>query len=722
MQDAMLSPQWYRIAGLHPRLRPHVSVRMQTTRGQAWYVLYNHATGRHHRVNAQAYQLVGRLDGRLTVDQVWQMLLNLQGDRAPSQHDVIRILGQMTDAGLIQAEVTPDVRQHIHAHEQAQQRQARAQLNPMSFRMGLFDPSALLERIRPLGRLMWSRWAQLLWLVVVLGALGAVLAQWQAVQAYGRIHFMSPGYLALAWLIYPVMKGLHELGHALTLRRYNCEVPEVGVNFFLFVPLPYVDASASNRLASRWQRGRISVAGIAVEMFLAGLGAWLWLTVEEGWVRQVAFVVMSIGGLSSLLINGNPLMKLDGYYVMIDALDLPNLAPRSAQQWQQRWRRLLIRAMGLQAPPEAQAVAASDLLERMALQVYAPLAWAYRGVVSALIVGWAADQAAALGLLVAGWAVWSLLVKPSQSLLASIRTLPSYAATQGRVRAMLVSGTVVLLALVVFLPLPSTRVVEGVVWLPEEAQVRAQVDGRIDSLKVRPDQAVRQGAPLLHMVSEALETERAALLLQIDRGENEFNAAFLSDPLKMGNAREALERDRAALARIEDDLARLVVRASRDGTFAVARAEDLEGRDVRQGDLLAYVFRPTDAVVRAVVPQADVEEVRRRLRRIDVMLDEQPGRVFPARMYREVPMASDALPAPAMADRKGGRVPTDPKDPEGQRPMLPGHVVDIELIQPLPRAGGLARVRLELKAESLANSVLRHVRQLMLRHFASVQT
>ena len=129
MQDAMLSPQWYRIAGLHPRLRPHVSVRMQTTRGQAWYVLYNHATGRHHRVNAQAYQLVGRLDGRLSVDQVWQALLNLQGDRAPTQHDVIRILGQMTDAGLIQAEVTPDVRQHVQAHEQAQQRQARARLN-----------------------------------------------------------------------------------------------------------------------------------------------------------------------------------------------------------------------------------------------------------------------------------------------------------------------------------------------------------------------------------------------------------------------------------------------------------------------------------------------------------------------------------------------------------------------------------------------------------------
>ena len=101
MQDTLLSPHWYRISGLHPRLRPHVSVRMQTTRGQPWYVLFNQATGRHHRVNAQAYQMVGRLDGLRSVDEVWQILLEQCGDEAPSQHDVIRILGQMTDAGLI---------------------------------------------------------------------------------------------------------------------------------------------------------------------------------------------------------------------------------------------------------------------------------------------------------------------------------------------------------------------------------------------------------------------------------------------------------------------------------------------------------------------------------------------------------------------------------------------------------------------------------------------
>jgi putative peptide zinc metalloprotease protein len=207
----LLSPYWYRISDLHPRLRPHVSVRMQTTRGQAWYVLYNQATGRHHRVNAHAYQLVGRLDGRHTVDEVWQVLLEQQGDEAPSQQDVIRILGQMTDAGLIQAEVTPDVRQMVEQGDLRQRQERRARLNPLSFKMGLFNPSMWLEHLMPLSRAMWSTPVQLLWLLLVLGAGWAMLTQVREVGAYAHLYFMSPGYLAAAWLIYPMMKGLHEL-------------------------------------------------------------------------------------------------------------------------------------------------------------------------------------------------------------------------------------------------------------------------------------------------------------------------------------------------------------------------------------------------------------------------------------------------------------------------------------------------------------------------------
>ena len=721
MQDTLLSPYWYRISALHPRLKPHVSVRMQTTRGQAWYVLFNQATGRYHRVNAQAYELVGRLDGRHSVEEVWAVLLEQLGDEAPSQHDVIRILGQMTDAGLIQAEVAPDVRQLVRDGHERHRKEKRARLNPLSFRLGLFNPSALLERLVPLGRLFWNGWATAFWFLLVIGSTWAVLVNLPEVLAYGRHYFMSPAYLAAAWVIYPLMKALHETGHALALRRYGCEVPEVGVNFFMFVPMPYVDASSSNRLVNRWQRARISVAGIGVELALAALAAIVWLNVEDGWIRQASFVVMSLGGLSTLLFNGNPLMKLDGYYVMCDALDLPNLAGRSGRMMGQVWRSLFMGVLG--APRDAfdNSVTAADAFERWALYLYAPASWAYRVGVSALIVSWAADKVTWLGVGVAAWSVWTLFAQPIWLWTQALASQPAVTAMRGRL-VMAVGATVVMGAAgAMLVPLPSSLVAEGTVWLPDDALVRAAADGEIETVWVHSESAVEQGARLITLKSPTLSAQREVLLAQIERSEAEFNTAFGAEPLKMRNAQDALTRDRAALAQVDRDLAANVLKAGDTGKFVLSRQEDLEGLQVNRGQVLAYVLNDRPAVIRAVVPQRDIDSVRHRLRDVEVMLDESPGNAMPAHLLREVPAAADRLPQAAMGDRKGGRVPTDPADEDGLRPMEPTYVIDVQLNHGLARAGGLARVRLDLAPQSLLDTVLQRLRQLLLRHFSDIR-
>lgn len=720
MQDTLLSPHWYRISGLHPRLRPHVSVRMQTTRGQPWYVLFNQATGRHHRVNAQAYQMVGRLDGQRSVDEVWQILLEQCGDEAPSQHDVIRILGQMTDAGLIQAEVTPDVRRMVQADDERQRKKRRARLNPLAFRMPLFNPSMLIERLSPLSRYMWSPWTQVAWLVLVLGAAWAVLVDTQAVGAYAHTYFMSPGYLAAAWLIYPIMKALHELGHALTLRRHGCEVPEVGINFFMFVPLPFVDATSSNRLTNRWHRARIAVAGVGVELALAAVAALLWVSIEDGWLRQACFVVMSLGSLSTVLFNGNPLMKLDGYYVLCDSLDLPNLSDRSSRLHLHAWQRLVHRLFGVEAPNEDGGVVAGDRIERIALWLYAPTAWFYRVGVSVLIVTWAADKASLLGMVVALWSFWGLVVQPLSRLINNITSSSGVTAARGRVWLMAGAMAALATGLIGWVPVPASAVMEGVVWLPDEAQVRAPVDGQVDTLWVSGEQTVQKGQPLITLAAPVIQTQLAVLQSQIERSESELNVAFGADAMKAQNAQEALTRDRAALARLQADLDSQVLRAAKSGRFVLSRGADLEGREVNRGDVLAFVLSPEPSVVRVVVPQSDVEDVRRRLQGVSIMLDEQPGRALQGRFLREVPAPSDRLPSAALSDRMGGRVLSDPLDPEGLKTLVPVYVMDVAMAESWPRAGGLAKVRLTLTPQTLAATLAQRWRQLFLKHFSGV--
>lgn len=721
MQDTLLSPHWYRLSGLHPRLCAHVNVRMQRTRGQAWYVLFNQMTGRFHRINAQAFEVVGRLDGRASVDDIWQRLLERDGDKAPTQDDVIRIMGQLTEAGLVQAEVSPDVRQMASTQESRRGREQRSRLNPLSFRLELFNPASLLEWLYP--RLSWlmSRWV--VWGVLALLSVSLVqsVLQFKEIMAYAEWHFLTPRFLAISWLLYPVMKALHELGHALALRRFACEVPMVGVNFFLFVPMPYVDASAASRLGKAWQRAVISAAGILVELTLAAMGLSLWLVVEDGWVREFAFVLMTLGGLSTLLFNGNPLMKLDGYFVLSDALNVPNLAQRSARiierslthvwAWLLRWH-----LPGARAPR-----ALMEPVERWALRLYAPLSWLYRWSVCALMVGWAADKAAWLGLGLMVWMGWTLVGRPVWHFWQQCTRQPGFEAVSGRARwvfALLLTAGVGGLA---WVPVPDTAVVHGVVWLPEQAQVRAASDGEVRAVIVPHGSRVRAGQPLIVLQDPILQSKRDVVLAQLEGGRAELIAALANDLLKARNAQEALKRDEWLLAQIEKDLAQQVLRAQVDGVFVMARQEDLVDRPVNRGQLLAQVLPDGPSTVRAVVSQSDVDAVRHRLTGASVMLHELPGRVLPAQRGSETPAAVDRLPDAALGAKANGPIATAPDDADGLKPAEPMFVLDVRLQEHLPRAGGLARVRLDLSPEPLLSTWSRRVRQLLLKHFSDVK-
>ena len=532
---------------------------------------------------------------------------------------------------------------------------------------------------------------------------------------------MTPGFLATAWITYPVMKGLHELGHALALRRFACEVPEVGVNFFLFVPLPYVDASASNRLVNRWQRAQISAAGIAVELALASFGLAVWMLVEEGWIRQLAFVVMTVGGLSTLMFNGNPLMKFDGYFVACDVLDLPNLAQRSGRTFSQFLRKVAMKVLYMEAGGDSNSIHGADRVERWALWLYSPLSWLYRIGVTFVMVSWTSDKSAWLGGGILVWSIWFLALAPLKGWVDQLMEAPGFDRVRGR--AIYGAGAVVLClaAMVALVPLPSSMVVEGLVWLPEDAQVRAASDGQVATVWVRSGQRVVAGQALVSVIDPELETRKAVLQAQIDSIENELNGTLTSEPLRMKNAQDALVRDRAALAQVEVDLSRQTVRARSSGEFVLSRQEDLDQRQVNRGEVLAYVLGDERTLVRAVVPQHSVDAVRHRVRSMSVMLEEWPGKVWSAGMVGGVPGAADRLPAKSLGDKAGGRVVTDATDPDGLRPAEPQFVIDVALNERLSRTGGLARVRIDLSAQPLLTSWTQSARQLLLKHFSDLK-
>ena len=140
---------------------------------------------------------------------------------------------------------------------------------------------------------------------------------------------LEPASLVALWFSYPLVKLLHEFGHAFAVKRWGGEVHEIGILFLVFMPIPYVDASAASVFPGKHRRMVVGAAGIAVELFLAAIATFVWVSVEPGWTRHVAYAVMLVGGVSTLLFNGNPLLRFDGYYVFADAVEIPNLASKA---------------------------------------------------------------------------------------------------------------------------------------------------------------------------------------------------------------------------------------------------------------------------------------------------------------------------------------------------------------------------------------------------------
>ncbi|MCU7810769.1 MAG: peptidase M50, partial [Candidatus Thiodiazotropha sp. (ex Notomyrtea botanica)] len=318
---------WQQIAQARPALNPQIVIRRQRYADEIWYLLQDPISERHFRLSPEAYHLIDRFNGTRSLEEIWQSAQNRWQD-PPSQSDFIRLLMQLQGVGTIQEGAASEPLKLLERRKKP--RQWLMQLrNPLSLRLPLWDPDKLLDRLLPLVQPLICRTGLVIWLLLVLGSLLQAGVHWQEISLNITSQLLSAQNLVLMGLAYLLMKALHELAHGIAVKHWGGEVHQVGVLFLALIPMPYVDASAASGFAERRARVAVGAAGILVELALACLALWLWLATEQGLVSALAYNMMLIGGVSTLLVNGNPLLKFDGYYVFSDLLDIPNLSTRS---------------------------------------------------------------------------------------------------------------------------------------------------------------------------------------------------------------------------------------------------------------------------------------------------------------------------------------------------------------------------------------------------------
>ncbi|MEF7616675.1 PqqD family peptide modification chaperone [Aquincola sp. MAHUQ-54] len=713
--QALSSTHWWRVAPLKPRLRGHVQIHRHVYRGRTWYVVEDRVAAKFYRFNFASYRVIDLFDGRRSLQEVWDRLAAEIGEDTPTQEEVVQLLGQLHTADLLQFDVTPDAAELLERRGKERRKRFIGRfLNPMSIRFPLFDPDRFLAWLARVMQPLLGWPGALLWIAAVLPALLLVPSHWpDLTQNFGE-QLLAADNLLLMALVFPLLKACHELGHGLALKRRGSEVHEMGVMLLVFFPVPYVDASGASAYADKRDRMLVGAAGMLAEIFLAALAFYAWLLLEPGLARSLAYNVVVIGSVTTVLFNANPLLRYDGYYVLMDAIEVPNLGQRANRFW---LRMIEERVFGV--PPSPKAEAADLPAERRWFWFYAPAALVYRLSVSLGIALFIATEYFFFGVAMALWTVGSSIVWPLGKGLAALWREPRFRARATRVRAVL-AGTVAVAGIALFVvPMPHHTHAEGVVWAPEDAILRAGGSGFVTRLRAEPGDRIEPGQVLLESVDPELRARLAEQEAKREEAQSRVDAAWGVAPARAGQLQDALHREHAALQRLQDDAALLTLRARAGGELMAGTWHDLPQRYVKKGEVLGYVVGEYVPVVRVVVQQDGVDPVRLATRAVEVKLPQAVGQTLQGRLLREVPKAGTELPSAALGQRGGGEIALDPSDEKGLKALKSVFEFEVELPPgtPVRFLGSRAWVRFAHPAEPIGQRWLRGLRRLFLSHF-----
>ncbi len=683
------------LGALRPAFSPHAQVTTQRFRGQVWFVAQDPVSLQYFRFGPTEHRVVKLLDGQHTLREIHLELQGSMGAEAPTFQDVVAFVQMLRSANLLQASESAKL-DALYKQVKKKRSQRRKQLlsNFLFPQIPLYDPERLLAATVDRVRWLFSRWFFAVWLAVVLVGFGLFLYHVRDL-AKPAEQVLAPENLLLLWATFAVLKVIHEFAHAYMAKHFGSEVHRMGIMFLIFTPCAYVDVTGTWGVESKLRRGLVAAAGMMAEVFIASWALVVWLVTAPGTVHTIAYNVIFIASVSSVLFNGNPLLRYDAYYILADWAELPNL-------WTNCRRYLLYLGnhylLGLEQEPPTH-----DAREKVWLVAYGIGSFIYRTLIVIGIILFIASALFGLGLLLGAGAVVVWLIIPLGKLVHYL--LFAKATRRHRVRCVGVFAAVVA---AIGLPLAKLRLPQYV-YAPcalaeqERAVVRARWRGLVEEVFVRDGEKVRSGQLIAVCRNEELlfDVVRAEKQLEISRlrlAKAERDNDLPSAQVERQRRRELEE----TLAVLRQRVADLRLAAPCDGRLIAPDIANAPGRFLNVGDPLALIAgEPFNKVV-VVMDQAGIADVQQvRDQAVAVRFSSDPEREVRCRVAKVLPQATHEVPSPGLTDRGGGPVLLDPSAPEGDRTLLPWFRVELELppdVLPVPLgATGLARFQIARK-------------------------
>ncbi len=634
------------------KLRADLVFTPQTLDGKPGYLIEDPVTSKYYRIGIAEYRFISLLDGSTSVADALHATAATLGDQAFTQDETASIAKWLVDTGLAHTPESAQTGRLMTAAHKAAQSSLLPKLNPLFIRLPVMQPDPFLKAIAPWlgwlhGPLGWG-----LFTVLAFVAGANLLPQWDRFLGAAD-GILAPGrwlWLGLSWL---GLKIVHETSHGLVCKRYGGSVREVGIVFILFAPLACVDVTSSWRFASKWQRIHTAIAGMYIELLFASIAAIVWCHTDVGPLNDIAFNVVLMASLTTILFNANPLMRFDGYYVLSDFLEIPNLYTNGQRYLLYLGSRYLL---GLPSTCPRWTQNKDGII-----RLYGIAAMIWRILVSATLLIAATAMFAGAGLVLGILAGIMWLGVPLARFCKFFASDPSLTSRQrGGFVLKLASAAAASSLLLTTVPWPGTVSAPAIVEFAPMAVVRAGSPGFVENIQVANGQTVAEGAPLVVLTNHQLRNELADLLLEIESTqllcrsyENQGRLAEFQAEIKR---LESLDKQRRQK---EWEVDQLIVRAPTSGQVIGRNLDALLGTYVAQGAEVIGIGNQLAKEIQISVSQEDVDVFTHQIQQPVTVRVRGGGRLF-APLESVSPRASVRPPHQALCAPHGGPLAVKP--------------------------------------------------------------
>lgn len=704
------------------RVRPDLTAQRQRYQGKAYWVLKDPVGLQYFRFQEEEYAILQMLNGETSLDEIKEKFEAEFPPQKITLDEIQNFLGMLHRSGLILAGVQGQGEQLLKRRGERRRRELlNLVTNVLCVRFKGIDPERILNWLYPKVRWFFSPVAFGTVLCLMLAALILVTVQFDTFRAKlpSFKDFFTPGNALWLAVTLALTKVLHEFGHGLSCKHFGGECHEMGVMLLVLTPCLYCNVSDSWMLPSKWQRAAIGAAGMYVEATLASLATFVWWFTHPGLLNNLSLNIMFICGVSTIVFNGNPLLRYDGYYILADLVEIPNLRQKSTSILGHKMGEWFL---GLEPSEDPFLPKRNQIF----FALYSVAAACYRWLVvfSILLFLYQIGKPYRLevvGQIMAGFALGGMIFQP-------LYQVGKFISVPGRLDKVkkprmyaTVGGIVLLVGFILFVPLPfhvmSTFEIE-----PRKAEaVYVEVPGTLKKILVKPGQAVKEGQVLAELESPDLEVKladiqggRAQLFAQLETlqrqrfKQSRVAAASIPEVLSAIQSKDEQLRQKAA------ERKRLILSAPREGSVLpppwVTRREDPEetlpawsgvptdprnvGAYLEEGTLYCKVGDPVQLEAVLVIDQADIGLVDEG-QEVELKFDELPEDVLYGTI-EEISQQDLKVTSKRLSSRAGGELATKTDPNTGaERPASTSYQARVPLDDP----NGLLRLGLRGQAK-----------------------